>query len=197
MGESGTILTSSDGTTWTSRTSGTTISLNDAEYGSDSFFVVGGRSSPATVPILKSNDGITWNQVSTISDSLYSIHYQNSIYIAASLNGHIFTSSDGSSWTNRATNVTDGLLKSIAYGKSKYVIVGGYKTIVTSPNYISWTRTSYEGPGTTSYNDIVYSDDKFVLVGNSGTILTSTDGTTWTSRTSGTSNNLNSVFSKE
>ena len=90
-----------------------------------------------------------------------------------------------------------GFLNSIAYGYNKYVIVGGYKTIVTSSDYISWTRTSFEGPGSTNYRDIVYSEDKFVLVGNSGTILTSTDGTSWNSKTSGTSNNLRGIIYKE
>ena len=41
VGESGTILTSTDGTTWTSRTSGTTYGLNSVTYGSGTFVTVG------------------------------------------------------------------------------------------------------------------------------------------------------------
>ena len=41
VGNSGTILTSSDGTTWTSRTSGTTNALYDVTYENGTFVAVG------------------------------------------------------------------------------------------------------------------------------------------------------------
>ena len=41
VGASGTLLTSSDGTTWTSRTSGTTNNLSAVSYGNSILVVVG------------------------------------------------------------------------------------------------------------------------------------------------------------
>ena len=51
VGDEGTILTSSDGTTWTSRTSGTTNILNGVAYGNNTIVTVGkggGKSSLRT-----------------------------------------------------------------------------------------------------------------------------------------------------
>ena len=64
FGDSGTILTSADGISWTVRTSGTTDDLVGVAYGNGTFVAVG--SSFNTVDgsyngtILTSADGITW-----------------------------------------------------------------------------------------------------------------------------------------
>jgi len=57
VGNSGTILTSSDGTTWTSRTSGTTNNLYGVTYGNGTFVTVGDNGV-----ILTSSDGISWTK---------------------------------------------------------------------------------------------------------------------------------------
>ena len=55
VGDNGTIITSSDGTTWTARTSGTTEYLRGGAYGNSTLVVVG-----ASGTILTSSDGTTW-----------------------------------------------------------------------------------------------------------------------------------------
>ena len=55
VGESGTILTSSDGVTWTSRTSGTSDKIREVTYGNSSFVTVGDNGT-----ILTSTDGTSW-----------------------------------------------------------------------------------------------------------------------------------------
>ena len=55
VGESGTILTSSDGTSWDNRTSGTSYGLQGVTYGNGTFVTVG-----LTGTILTSSDGTTW-----------------------------------------------------------------------------------------------------------------------------------------
>ena len=55
VGLTGTILTTSDGTTWTSRTSGVSTDLNGITYGNSTFVLVG-----ETGTILTSSDGTTW-----------------------------------------------------------------------------------------------------------------------------------------
>ena len=55
VGSSGTILTSSDGTTWTSRTSDTSKILNGVSKVNSNFVTVG-----ETGTILSSSDGTSW-----------------------------------------------------------------------------------------------------------------------------------------
>ena len=71
VGESGTILTSSDGTTWTSRTSGTSQGLDGVSYGDSTFVAVGVIGT-----ILTSSDGASWtSRTSGTSYNLYGVSY--------------------------------------------------------------------------------------------------------------------------
>jgi len=70
VGGSGTILTSSDRVTWTSRTSGTSNSLYGVTYGNGLFVTVG------TGTILTSSDGTSWTKrTSGTSKTLYGVTY--------------------------------------------------------------------------------------------------------------------------
>ena len=105
VGENGTILTSSDGTTWTSRTSGTSNNLVGVTYANSTFVVMG-----ASGTILTSSDGTTWtSRTSGTNDALYRGTYANSTFVVVGDNGTILTSSDGTSWTSRTSGTTETL----------------------------------------------------------------------------------------
>ena len=71
VGQSGTILTSSDGISWTSRTSGTTNTLYGITYGNSTFVTVGVSGT-----ILTSSDGVTWtSRTSGTSENLIGVTY--------------------------------------------------------------------------------------------------------------------------
>ena len=57
VGVNGTILTSTDGISWTSRTSGSSSNLNDVIYGNGLYIVVG-----ASGTIITSSDGTSWTE---------------------------------------------------------------------------------------------------------------------------------------
>ena len=77
VGNSGTILTSSDGISWTKRTSGTSKYLRGVTYG-NGLFVTGGFFGT----ILTSPDGITWTErTSGIFRNLYGVTYGNGIFV--------------------------------------------------------------------------------------------------------------------
>ncbi len=185
VGQGGTILTSSDGITWTSR-SGTSSHLYGVSYTNSTFMAVGESGT-----ILTSSDGITWTlRTSGTSSLLRGVIYGNSTFVAVGDLGTILTSSDGTSWTSR-TSGTSSNLRGITYGNSTFVTVGDSGIIFTSSDGITWTsRTSG-----TYYNlyGVSYTNSTFVAVGNGGIIFTSSDGITWTSRTSGTSNSLRGI----
>ena len=99
VGHSGTILTSSDGTSWTERTSGTSMSLRGVTYGNGLFVTVDDRGT-----ILTSSNGIFWTQrTSGTSDYLYGVTYGNGLFVSVGSKGTILTSSNGTSWTQRTS----------------------------------------------------------------------------------------------
>jgi hypothetical protein len=182
VGNQGTILTSGDGTTWSSRTSSALNLLNEVTYGNSTFVSVGTDGT-----IITSSDGISWtSRTSGTSNSLQGSTYVNSTFVTVGGDGTILTSSDGISWTSR-TSGTSNSLEGSTYGNSTFVLVGTTGTIITSSDGISWTsRTS----GTSKeLRGIIYANSTFVTVGDNGTILTSGDGTSWTARTSGIASN--------
>jgi len=72
VGNSGTILTSTDGTTWTSKTSGTDEHLYGVTYGNSTFVVMGDNGT-----ILTSTDGTTWtSRTSGTSNPLNGVTYK-------------------------------------------------------------------------------------------------------------------------
>ena len=60
VGDSGTILTSPDGTSWTKRTSGTSEFLSGVTYGNGLFVTVGNEGTIFTSP-----DGIYWTEINS------------------------------------------------------------------------------------------------------------------------------------
>ena len=180
---SGTILTSSDGRTWTTQNVGTSPLYNVAWSGSQ-FVAVGARGT-----ILTSSDGRTWTpQTSGISAPLQGVVWSGSQFVAVgtAMDGNtILTSPDGHSWTilNSGTSGFSSLEK-VVWSGSQFVAVGD--SILTSPDGRTWTRQN-SGLSNDSIGGVVWSGSQFVAVSLGGIILTSPDGRTWTTLNSGTS----------
>ncbi len=88
------------------------------------------------------------------------------------------------SWNPRTSGTTDNL-HGVTYANGTFVAVG-YRTILTSPDGITWTARSM-GPtcSTCWLRGVAYGNGSFVAVGHEGVILTSPDGITWTDRSLG------------
>jgi uncharacterized repeat protein (TIGR02543 family) len=200
VGESGTILTSTDGITWAERNSGVSCYLEGVTYGNGLFVAVGDEGNIVTSP-----DGISWSQRDTGTDyHLSGIAYGNGVFVVVGysmwsgtpFSGNaccrtydfpatncsksiILTSHDGISWTenNSSTNLTNCSLAGVTFGDGIFVAVGNGPTL-TSSDGITWTESDSLG----NFNSVTYLDGTFVVVGNSGVILTSSDGINWTSK---------------
>jgi photosystem II stability/assembly factor-like uncharacterized protein len=200
VGYNGTILTSPDGSAWTSRTSqnpnGTALALSlyGVTYGNGQFVAVGDFGI-----ILRSPDGINWSQPvpgNINSNPLNGVTYANGQFVAVGYSG-IMYSSDGVNWNSISTQPS-GItgptvdLYSVTYGNGLFVTVGTYNSsstnqpisyngiIGTSPDGIDWTIVQYP-PNYLS--GVTYGGGQFVAVGREGIILTSPDGKTWTPQT--------------
>ncbi|MFD2334560.1 S-layer homology domain-containing protein [Cohnella sp. GCM10020058] len=187
IGAGGTILTSGDGASWTSRTSGLTTNIVGITYG-DNLYVAVGNSGK----IVTSSNGVTWtSRTSGISTSyiLYGVAYGNGMYAAVGTSGVIITSNNGVNWTSQTSGYT-GTLKDVAYGDGRFVALGDLGRTVFSNDGVLWRNSS-----TNTYTAVGISFDNgnFAAVGHNGAILTSSDGVSWTTRSSGTTLTLTNV----
>ena len=185
------VVTSSDGITWTKRFCVTSNGINGICFGNNLFIAVGQPSGPyGAGEIATSSDGITWtSRNSGTPDWIPAVTWGNGIFVAVEWWMHV--SSDGITWTDRYTpsgKHCDG----ITYGNNLFVAVGRAGAIYISSDGSTWTeQTSGTSAGLRS---VVFGNGKFIVVGTGGTIISSPDGTTWTAQTPGTTNDLRGVI---
>jgi sugar lactone lactonase YvrE len=153
VGVAGAILSSTDGITWTPRTSGTSNWLVAVTYGGGQYVAVGDNGC-----VLLSSDGITWLSVaqSATTARLNNVAYAAGVYVAVGEAGSVISSPDGRNWTARKSGLT-GWLRGLAY-------VGGF---------------SYD-LGSTLFGASVGSvPSRFVATGQGGMVISSSDGVSW------------------
>jgi len=184
VGGSGTILTSPDGSNWTTRRSGTQEFFGGIVWSGTQFVVVG-LQNPGNGVILTSPDGISWTPRNPGTTSpLFGVTWSGTQFVATGFSTTI-TSPDGITWTPRNPGVF-GSINGIACSGTTCAAVGNVG-ILTSPDGAVWTPQS---GASGILRDVTWSGTQFVAVGDSGSVLTSPDGVTWTPRTSGTSASL-------
>ena len=114
VGNSGTVLTSSDGTTWTKYTatytsdngSTETPSFNDVTYGNGTFVAV----NPNGIILTSTDVTSSWTKsTSGTSNNLNGVTYGNSTFVSVGNSGTILTSSNGTSWSSRTSGTTETL----------------------------------------------------------------------------------------
>ena len=110
-GSAGTILTSSDGTSWTLRSVPQAAEqLYGISYGNSTFVAVGDKAGDPS-PLYTSSDGTTWTSRGFAADEHghNGVTYMESIFLIVGLRGTIYTSSDGTTWTSRTSNTSNNL----------------------------------------------------------------------------------------
>ena len=172
IGMGGTVLTSPDGVTWTSRASGTRKYLNGVTWTGTQLVAVGESGT-----ILTSPNGMIWTARSSgITTRLIRITWTGALLVAVGESGRILTSPDGIAWTPQTSGTSEYLI-GITWNNAQLVAVGNLGTILTSPTGLSWTaRTA----GTDySLRGITWTGTQFVAV-SYNIVLTSPDGVSWT-----------------
>lgn len=169
-GANGTILTSPDAITWTSRTSPRKTFLSSVE-GSPTGFVAAGDLGT----LLFSTDGITWQDRSPgTTNWIYRARWRGNQWIALGQNGALYTSPDGITWTSRITSVT-AWLNDVTHVEGTYYAVGTQGTVLTSPDAITWSPAD-SITGKTLYGTAT-ANGQLVTVGAEGVILRALVGT--------------------
>jgi hypothetical protein len=127
-------MTSSDGISWTSRTSAADSTWSSITYGNGLFVAV------ASGGTMTSPDGIVWSSITSIAGLWQSITYGNGLFVAVGSSGIVMTSPDGSTWTAR-TGAASNDWQSITYGNGLFVAISSTGTgnrVMTSSNGINW-----------------------------------------------------------
>jgi len=198
----GVVATSSDGITWTTKSS---LTLNEVVWHNDKFYAVGKFGT-----ILSSPDGETWSKIEIKSDeSLNDIYaYENKLAVVGN-DGGFYSSDDGENWTKVRIS-KEASLRSICWNGLKVVASSDDGNIVTSMDGTNWAWVSAESstgkPGEVSgtstgllklgkgINDIQWDGECFIAVGYNGAIYSSENGTKWEKINYSTTSNLESVI---
>jgi hypothetical protein len=122
----GTVLTSTDGSTWTITNSGSPIGLNSIAFGNGIFVAVSVNDT-----ILTSPDGSTWTKIySGKGHILYSVTFGSGRFVVVG-EETVLSSFDGLTWTVYPQKGL-GIFRSVTYGDGQFVGVGNGGTIQTS-----------------------------------------------------------------
>lgn len=182
VGNSGIIMRSTDGITWTHSSSGTSQNLLGVYYSGFVWVAVGARGT-----VLTSYNGITWNATATdILNDLTSVTNTGANWVLVGNLGLIIL---GTNIFNSATWTQDSVFVEYDYKKvtsvgNTVVIVGTRGSILTSIN--NGTNWTTQASNTTNnlWNVIsTTSPAAYYAVGDGGTVLTSTNLIDWTSPT--------------
>jgi len=164
------ILTSTDGITWTTRFGTFQPYILDVTFGGGMYVAVGGAN------IIASSDGINWTNVAhpIYSGSFFRVAYGNNTfavvgYFANSAPSVIMTSTNGLDWTTRDPN-GDYELGTIAFGNGSFVAGGGRGIVATSEDAVNWTNRN---SGVQDVWGVAYGRGTFVGVGPLGVIVQS------------------------
>jgi uncharacterized repeat protein (TIGR01451 family) len=172
-GSSGRVATSIDGLTWTLTSTDTTSKFLSAAWGNSQVLV-----GTATGYVYRGTASDTnWAQVAYLTNGIYGIWRTPTQFVAVGLSGRIWTSPDGSQWTNRRktlTSVQSTDLRHVIWTGTNYLAVGG--GIYTSLDGSTWDQqvsATTEGLAT-----VVKGPDRFVAIGANYAHM-SFDGVFW------------------
>jgi hypothetical protein len=145
VSSNGLIWTSSDTVTWTSRTSGTTNSLNTINFANNTIIIVG-----ASGTILTSTNGTSYTvRTSNVTSNLLSVAFYNNVWMAVGTSAASQSSrstDNGVTWTavTVAGNTDNPATTRIFTGNNLFVlcVTGGYGGVFTSTTGLtgSWTQ---------------------------------------------------------
>jgi photosystem II stability/assembly factor-like uncharacterized protein len=172
VGDGGTIVTSSDDSTWTIRATDTVhhFTLWNVAWTGSRIVAVGDSGT-----ILTSADGIAWtSRLSRKSYRLCGVTWTGSQLVAVGDIGAILTSPDGNVWTYRSSGISQ-LIESVLWDGMQCVAVADPNYILTSPDGITWTSQTINTQSNTM-GRIAWTGGQYVAVGRYGAILTSPRG---------------------
>jgi hypothetical protein len=160
----GSIKTSTDGVTWTTRNAnaGTNL-LYTVAYG-NSTWVAGGSSGI----IRTSTDAVTWTTRTSNfgSSNVNIVSYGNGVFVAGGAGGSLRTSIDGITWTTRTSTLTS-IIRAAAYGAGFWFAGDDTGAVCVSTDAITWVTSMKLGQSNSS---VTYSNGVWLMPQSNSTI---------------------------
>lgn len=190
VGQNGTILTSTDGTTWRQRIGATSSNIVSIRYEERTRLWIATGSSQ----ILTSNDSIVWKKLSLpvgFSQVVYDFTVNGGVYIFVCGNGQVLKTSDLNQFELKTTLNTLNLY-SVDNVDTKFVSIADNGKVFESKDSITWSEQSLSN-NTTSLKRIKQLGNLYLMLGASGKYWFSYDATNWTSRSISTTASLSDI----
>lgn len=176
-GQSGIMATSSDGITWTERTSGFGANnIQSITFGNGLWVAVGDAGIITT-----SSDGITWTARTSGmgTNTIFHVVYDNSLFVAVgggggtTNTGGITYSSNGTSWTRKSQSITVGVTyNNVVWNGTNWIVVASSSTnnyLYASTPSGTWTAAIYSALGSTStLSKIFWDGTRHIIVRENG-----------------------------
>ncbi|MEI6810961.1 MAG: peptidoglycan-binding protein, partial [Candidatus Nomurabacteria bacterium] len=166
------VMTSTDGISWTTRTSASNNDWQSVTYGNGMFVAVSNTGTGDR--IMSSLDGVIWTSRASLSENTWSsVTYGNGKFVAISNDGtsnNVLISSDGITWRN-LPGMNSNQWSNITYGNGMFVAVsqtGIGNRVMTSQDGSTWTSRSTVKVVDNTWRSVAYGDGVFVAVANSG-----------------------------
>lgn len=188
VGNSGKVVYSVDGVTWSNSNLVTIETILTISKNSE-YFVIGGTGGK----IWTSVDGKTWTErTSNTTKTIYKIKYINNRFVGVCDTGLVIYSVDGKTW-NTTQTAFNGAFRSVTYFNSLYIVVGVNGSVYTTPDLLTWSSIVVTGYSSTTLSDITNDGVTAIIVGTNGAILTSSNGTVWRGRIGISNKSLSSI----
>ncbi len=129
------IVTSADGASAHSQTSGVDMALSDVAFLNGQFVAVGDCGT-----VLRSTDGLSWSGqswTSGITTQIRSVTYGDGLYVGVGLDGTTIASTDAINWTSHEPAAFN-FLSDVVYAGGEFVAVAGTSVLI-SPDGVNWT----------------------------------------------------------
>ena len=180
-----TISTSTNGTTWTSRYTGTSSETSYRGLFANSVNVLAALDGCYYTTTANATAG--WTKKTILTNAYFTgMAFGASLWVAVGQNSGgqavIYTATDPSStWTSRTVTGGTSPFQDVVFGNSKFVAVGNTGRVSTSTDGVTWTAQTAI---TNDLYSVVYSTTAslFIATSSNGVIYSSPDGVTWTSR---------------
>ncbi|MBI1178266.1 hypothetical protein GC207_12595 [bacterium] len=185
-GDTGSVLTSPDGWTWTRETTPNVTFGSDLCVDGPNWIALGDDSNSngfVTTILFRQSDG-SWSKLTPPQlEGMKQLAYGQGKWIAVGNGTQWASSTDGTNWTLEATSLPNSATM-VAYANGLWLAVGS--EVMTSTNAIDWNQISWKPTG--GITSMRHINDRWILVG--GMIADSADGSTWTSHSGPTANDV-------